>query len=90
MRADPEPALLAAPEIAPAGHRLPRDTIGGVPTAHQRRIGKGASGQAGARLRGAEKRRVHGGTRSVLRELTRCGCSSVANEVSRASSATQP
>src|SRR6185295_14337154 len=45
-RADLSPALLAAPEIAPAGHRLPRrGTSGGIRGEHQCNS-KGACGQA--------------------------------------------
>ena len=84
-RAELGTPLLVAPEIAPAGHRLPRNHDRGT-----RRFSKGASGQAGARLRGAEKRRACGRARSALRELTRRDCPSVANEVSKASFATGP
>ena len=47
-RADPSPALLAAPEIAPAGHRLPRRApCGGLRAVEHQRFGKGAGGRAG-------------------------------------------
>ncbi len=45
-RADLEPALLAATEIAPAGHRLPRCNGRGVRREKSHRFSKGASGQA--------------------------------------------
>ena len=58
-RAEPGPALLLAPEIAPAGHRLPRVEPRAGSCSLQRalrRCSKGACGQAAARLGGAEER----------------------------------
>ena len=59
-RADRWPALLTTPEIAPAGHRLPRRCMCGFRgSEYQKRICKGAWGQAAARLlvrRGGEPR----------------------------------
>jgi predicted flap endonuclease-1-like 5' DNA nuclease len=49
-RADPGPALLVAPEIAPTGQRLPRGTTEAVRNDDLRRIRKGVPGQAAARL----------------------------------------
>ena len=44
-RADPGPALLVAPEIAPTGHRLPRATRVGLRTERHSHLRKGVPGQ---------------------------------------------
>ena len=62
----------------------------GPPHGIRRCLGKGACGQAAARLRGAEKRRARGRARSALRLLTRRSCLNAANEVSVVSFATGP
>ena len=50
-RADRRPVLLATPEIARTGHRLPRRCIVGIRgSENQKRFRKGAWGQASARL----------------------------------------
>ena len=77
-RADPGPALLADPHSAPTGHRLPRGQRLCRRGEQPRRFGKGAFGQAVARLCGAEERRACGLARSAIRHLTRCACSSAA------------
>ena len=61
-RADRESALLAAPEIASAGHRLPRANVIEVreTTEYQKRICKGVWALGAARLWCAEKRRACG------------------------------
>ena len=60
-RADPSPVLLAAPQIAPAGYRLPRRPPGVVLAARNHHwLRKGAPGQVAARLRGAEEHRSCG------------------------------
>ncbi len=53
--ADPRPALLVATEIAPTGHRPPRCNACGSCRKQRPRPSKGAFGQDGARLWGAEK-----------------------------------
>ena len=71
-RADLKPALLVAPEIAPARHHPPRASTGICLSAkHQQRLSKGALGQVAARLFGAEERKASGGARSALQPLTR-------------------
>jgi hypothetical protein len=92
VRADPAPALLAASEIAPAGHRLPRSR---VQVRHRWRANiasaKPACGHTalGAPL-GAEQRRVSVGARSALRALTRRSCLSGARKARAASSSARP
>jgi hypothetical protein len=89
-RADSRAALLAAPEFAPGGQRLPRNSGVAVPaSAHHAGSCKGVCGQAVARLRGAEKRSARGCARSALRHLARRSCLSVESEANAASSATQ-
>ena len=57
-RADPSPVRLAAPQIAPAGYRLPRKPPVLVFRSEDHHCSrKGAPGQVAARLRGAEERR---------------------------------
>ena len=90
-RADPRPALLAAPEIAPAGYRLPRRPPAAACLQRKPRcIGKGAGGQPAARLCAAEKRRARGRARSALRDLTRRICPSAVSAANVASYATGP
>ena len=69
-RADLEPALLVATEIA--ARRVPPAALAPVrfSTNKQRRASKGACGQAGARLWSAEKRRARGRARSAHHQLT--------------------
>ena len=70
-RADSCSPLLAAPEIAATGHRLPRGT--GCVFRREDTGGrcKGAFGQAAARLWGAEQRKACGLARSASCHLTR-------------------
>ncbi len=82
--------LLVATEIAPAGHRPPRGNACGSCREQRPRPSKGAFGQDGARLWGAEKRRARGLARSASCPLTRRGCPNAANAVSEVSSATGP
>ena len=87
-RADPGPALLAAPHFAPGGQRLARGSACGTrSSACHRRFSKGGSGQAGARLGGAEHRSARGGARSALRDLTRRSCPNAVSEANEVSSA---
>ena len=89
-RADPEAALLAAPQIAPTAHHLPRGTGCGVRPKHHERLSKGASGQAAVRLWGAEQRRARGLARSASCQLTRRICLNAAHAVRVVSYATGP
>ena len=86
-RADPGPALLAAPHFAPGGQRLARGSGGGHCGECHQPHSKGGSGQAGARLGGAEHRSARGGARSALRDLTRRSCSNAVSEANEVSSA---
>jgi hypothetical protein len=54
------------------------------------RFRKGACGQAGARLGGAEKRRAWGGARSAHQQLTRGRCLSAVSAANAASPAPKP
>ena len=87
VRADPGPALLVAPDIAPAGHRPPRQPPSWLRDETHCRLSEGACGQAAARVGGAEKRRARGRARSALRHLTRRSCLSAVSEANVASSA---
>jgi hypothetical protein len=93
VRADPAPALLAASEIAPAGHRLPRSRVqvrhrwcaniaSAKPACRAHRPG-GASGTPSSA-------RVSVGARSALRALTRRSCLSGARKARAASSSARP
>ena len=85
-RADPGPAFLAAPQIAPGGQRLARCRGGASCCMRHRRFSKGGSGQAGARLGGAEHRRARGrAPQARFVHLTRRDCLSGVNEVNAAS-----
>ena len=87
-RADPGAALLAAPQVAPTGHRPPRSTL--VVFVANTTVVQ-AKPRAGVRRRdicGAEKRRARGRARSAHRLLTRRDCSSAATAGSEASFAT--
>ena len=93
LRANPESALLAASEIAPAGHRLPRSRVqvrhrwcaniaSAKPACRAHRPG-GASGTPSSA-------RVSVGARSALRALTRRSCLSGARKARAASSSARP
>ena len=73
-RADRESALLAAPEIASAGHRLPRAVLVCFWTEYQKLPCKGAWALGAARLWCAEKRWACGRARSALRKHFRRAC----------------
>ena len=89
-RADPRPALLAAPEGAPAGHRRPRVPSVGLCRGRQHCCCECVSGQAAACLWSAEKRRARGLARSANRHLTRRNCLSAVSAANEASFATGP
>ena len=82
---------LSSPQKSPLPGTACRSATTGACLQRIRRcLGKGACGQAAARLRGAEKRRARGRARSALRLLTRRSCLNAANEVSAVSFATGP
>ncbi len=62
-RADPKPPLLAVPQVAPTGHRLPRVHRFGLPDGSPTPRCEAAPGQATACVCGAEERRAHGRAR---------------------------
>ena len=64
-RADRSPALLAATDSAPDGHRLPRATVA-CRSEHTNWLCKGAFGQVAERLWSAEHRRAVGAQRRPL------------------------
>jgi hypothetical protein len=80
-RADLEPPLLAAPQVAPTGGRPPhRAGTGWTLRKEQERVCKGAAGPRAVCVWGAEERRAFGRARTrALRPLTRRACSSAAN-----------
>src|SRR5664280_2052120 len=82
-RADRSPALLAATDSAPDGHRLPRNTA--FRSEHTNWWCKGASGQVAERLWSAEKRKARGRARSALPPLTCRICLSAVSEANVAS-----
>src|SRR5664280_1862220 len=89
-RADRSPALLAATDSAPDGHRLPRATAGLVAA---KKTGAGAKARSG-RSRSASGAPRSAGlaarARSALPPLTRRRCLSVESAANAASSATGP
>jgi len=92
-RADPEPALLVAPEIAPARYPLPRVPPLSFAWEDNESLGGSAKARAGSRRRASAQPRSAGlvaRARSALRYLTRRGCLNGAHEVSVVSSAARP
>jgi hypothetical protein len=84
-RADPGPALLFAPEIAPAGYRLPRGTGGGGRREQPPPAAKGCPGGARRACEAPSSTGFMARARSAPRDPTWRICLSAANEVSAAS-----
>ncbi len=91
LRANPESVFLAASEIAPTGHRLPRSR---VQARHRWRANsftaKACAGTRQCASKALSSTGVSVGARSALRALTRCGCLSGARKARAASSAARP
>ena len=83
-------ALLAAPQVAPTGHRPPRRTARGLPRRMPRWCGEAVGGCAPAATSAAPSSAGLMAARAqrALQHLTRGDCSSTANAVSGASFAT--